>query len=82
MTYSSVGEFLKTHVEGDVPINYDEFFTMVGLTKGEVEVPTNFIFAGGQNIIFDADQEKGSIFFSEMALKNSFWKSQGVQAGD
>ena len=75
MTYSSVGEFLKTHVEGDVPINYDEFFTMVGLTKGEVEVPTNFIFAGGQNIIFDADQEKGSIFFSEMALKNSFWKS-------
>ncbi|MDH7912594.1 peptidase M61 [Winogradskyella sp. SYSU M77433] len=82
MTYPSVGEFLKTHVEGDVPIDYTEFFTMVGLTTGEVEVPTNFIFAGGQNIIFDADQEKGSIFFSEMALKNSFWKSQGVQAGD
>ena len=27
MTYPSVGEFLKTHVEGDVPINYNEFFT-------------------------------------------------------
>ena len=82
MTYPSVGEFLKTHVEGDVPINYDEFFAMAGLTKGETEVETNYIFAGGQNIIFDGDQEKGTIFFSPMALKNSFWASQGVQAGD
>jgi predicted metalloprotease with PDZ domain len=82
MTYPSIGEFLKTHVEGDVPINYDEFFEMVGLTRGESEVPTNYIFAGGQNIIFDADPSKGSIFFSPMALKNSFWKSKGVQAGD
>ncbi|WP_299525532.1 peptidase M61 [Winogradskyella sp.] len=82
MTYPSIGEFLKTHVEGDVPINYNEFFEMVGLTMGESEVPTNYIFAGGQNIIFDADQAKGTIFFSPMALKNSFWRSQGVQVGD
>jgi predicted metalloprotease with PDZ domain len=81
MTYPSVGEFLKTHVEGDVPINYNEFFEMVGLTLSETEVPTNYIFAGGQNIIFDGDPNKG-IFFSPMALQNSFWASQGVQAGD
>ncbi|WP_431108866.1 peptidase M61 [Winogradskyella poriferorum] len=81
MTYPSVGEFLKTHVEGDVPINYNEFFEMVGLTMGETDVPTNYIFAGGQNIIFDGDPNKG-IFFSPMALQNSFWASQGVQAGD
>jgi len=82
MTYPSVGEFLKTHVEGDVPINYNDFFAMVGLTLGESEVPTNYIFAGGQNVIFDADQEKGTIFFSPMVLKNSFWASQGIQVGD
>jgi len=82
MTYPSIGKFFKTHVEGDVPINYDEFFDMVGLTYGNSEVPTNYIFAGGQNIIFDADPQKGEIFFSEMALKNSFWASQGVQVGD
>lgn len=81
MTYPSVGEFLRTHVEGDVPINYNEFFEMVGFTMGETEVPTNYIFAGGQNIIFDGDPNKG-IFFSPMALQNSFWASQGVQAGD
>jgi predicted metalloprotease with PDZ domain len=82
MTYPSVGEFLKTHVEGDVPINYNEFFAMVGLKMGETQVETNYIFAGGQNVIFDGDQEKGIIFFSPMAEKNSFWKSQGVKAGD
>ncbi|RCW92631.1 M61 family metallopeptidase [Winogradskyella arenosi] len=82
MTYPSVGEFLNTHVQGDVPINYNAFFEMVGLVQGETEVETNYIFAGGQNIIFDADQEKGILFFSAMALKNSFWKAQGVQEGD
>ena len=82
MTYPSVGEFLRTHVQGDLPINYNEFLTMVGLTLGERESETNYIFAGGQNIIFDADQEKGEIFFSPMALKNSFWRAQGIVAGD
>ena len=83
MTYPSVGEFLKTHVEGDVPINYNDFFAMAGLTLGESEeVPTNYIFAGGQNIIFAIDQERGLIKFSPIALKNSFWASQGVKAGD
>ena len=81
MTYPSVGLFLNTHVVGDLPINYDEFFNMVGLTKTNAEVPTNYIFAGGQNIIFSGNPEKG-IFFTETALKNSFWKSQGIQAGD
>jgi predicted metalloprotease with PDZ domain len=82
MTYPSVGKFLRTHVEGDVPIDYNKFFEMVGLTVGESEVETNYIFAGGQNIIFDADQEQGTIHFSATALKNSFWASQGVQDGD
>lgn len=82
MTYPSIGEFLNTHVVGDVPINYNDFFAKVGLKLGQTEVDTNYIFAGGQNIIFDADQKKGTIFFSSVALKNSFWASQGVQAGD
>lgn len=82
MTYPSVGDFLTTHVAGDVPINYNEFLKMVGLTIGEGEVETNYIFAGGQNIIFDGDQAKMAIVFSEMALKNSFWNAQGIKAGD
>lgn len=82
MTYPSVGEFFKTHVEGDVPIDYNAFFRMVGLTLGQTQVETNYIFAGGQNIIFDGDQASGTIFFSPMALQNSFWAEQGIQSGD
>ena len=81
MTYPSVGEFLKTHVEGDVPINYDDFFAMVGLTKGETRVQTNYIFAGGQNVIFSGAPDVG-IFFTETMLNNSFWNEQGAQAND
>ncbi len=81
MTYPSVGEFLKTHVEGDVPINYSEFFEHVGLTMGEAELPTSYIQAGSE-FIFGGDQQTGTIFFSDKALGNSFWKSQNIQAGD
>jgi predicted metalloprotease with PDZ domain len=81
MTYPSVGDFLKTHVEGDVPINYNDFFEKVGLTLSETEVETNYIFAGGQNIVFSGGPNKG-IFFTDVALRNSFWKSQGIQAND
>jgi predicted metalloprotease with PDZ domain len=82
MTYPSVGQFLETHVVGTTPIDYTDFFEMVGLKLQVNEVSTNYIFAGGQNIIFDADQKAGTIFFSPMALKNTFWKSQGIEAGD
>ena len=81
MTYPSVADFLKTHVEGDLPINYNTFFEMVGLVEGETEVETNYIFAGGQNIIFGGAPDKG-IFFTDVALKNSFWKAQGIQNDD
>ena len=80
MTYPSVGEFLQTHVVGKTPINYNDFFAKAGLVFNETE--TNYIFAGGQNLIFDEDEEKSAIVFTSMALNNSFWKSQGVQAGD
>ena len=81
MTYPSIGAFLKQHVEGDVPIDYENFLNMVGLKYGETEVDTNYIFAGGQNLIFSGAPDKG-IFFTELALKNSFWKSQGIMAND
>jgi predicted metalloprotease with PDZ domain len=82
MTYPSVANFLKTHVEGTTPIEYMNFFEMAGLTMEASEVETNYIFAGGRNIIFDADQERGLIKFTSVALKNSFWKEQEVQNGD
>jgi predicted metalloprotease with PDZ domain len=81
MTYPSVGEFLTTHVEGDVPINYNEFFEMAGLIIAKSQQPTSYIQAG-QDFIFGGDQEKGVIFFTEVALENSFWAEQNIKIGD
>src|SRR5690606_18366994 len=52
MTYPSVGQFLKTHVEGTTPINYAEFFDKVGLEITEDDkVETSFVLNGGELII-------------------------------
>lgn len=81
MTYPSVGAFLKTHVEGSIPIDYNEFFQKVGLEFAEAKIETNYI-QNGNGFIFDGDREKGTIFFSEGVNDNSFWAEQGVQPGD
>jgi len=80
MTYPSIAQFFKTHVEGTTPINYDEFFSKVGLIQAEGKVEGNFILSGGIPIV-SGSPEKG-IFFTELAEKNTFWAEQGVRAND
>ncbi|WP_406684114.1 peptidase M61 [Seonamhaeicola sp. MEBiC1930] len=81
MTYPVLGEFFNTHVVGDLPINYNDFFEKVGLEIGEGKVKANFILLDGAPIV-SGDGQTGTIFFVESALKNSFWKEQGVQTND
>ncbi len=81
MTYPSIGEFLKTHVEGNTPINYTEFFNMVGLTVKSEKIETDYIRNAGA-LIFGGNQEKGTIFFTELVLDNSFWAENGVKPND
>ena len=81
MTYPSVGEFLQTHVVGDLPINYNEFFAKVGLEMGESKVETNFVQNNGA-LIFGANQENGTIYFNNLVSQNSFWHDNGVKPND
>ncbi|WP_242205006.1 M61 family metallopeptidase [Aestuariivivens insulae] len=81
MTYPSLREFFDTHVIGDLPINYNEFFDKVGLEIGETRVKANYILMNGTPIV-SGDPQQGTIFFTEMALENSFWAEQGVQVND
>ncbi len=81
MTYPSIGEFFNTHVAGDLPIDYNEFFNMVGLEIGEGKVETNYILMEGAPIV-SGDGQKGTIFFTDMVSKNSFWVEQGAQPND
>ncbi|WP_449404364.1 M61 family metallopeptidase [Hyunsoonleella flava] len=81
MTYPSIGEFLNTHVVGDLPIRYEDFFEKVGLEIGETKIKANYIILNNAPIV-SGDGQKGTIFFTEAALQNSFWVEQGVQAND
>ncbi|MEW7278883.1 peptidase M61 [Aquimarina sp. 2201CG1-2-11] len=81
MTYPSVGDFLKTHVEGKTPISYEKFFEKVGLSVSSEKVGTNYIQNSGAMIVA-GDQEKGTIFFNELVLDNSFWADNGVKPND
>ncbi|MCX7549743.1 peptidase M61 [Xanthomarina sp. F2636L] len=81
MTYPSIGEFLQTHVVGDVPINYNKFFEKVGLEMGESRVETNLLQNSGA-LIFGANQADGSIYFNGLVSQNSFWHDNGVKPND
>jgi len=81
MTYPSVANFLKTHVEGTTPIDYNVFFKKVGLTLGDKKIETTFI-QDGNGFIFDGDRETMTLSFSDGVANNSFWTEQGVIPGD
>lgn len=80
MTYPSVGEFLQTHVVGDTPINYEEFFEKVGLYYEQEEVQTAFFFEG-QVPFIDANPQSKEVFFRNIKL-NSSLEALGVEGGD
>ncbi|MFD2562576.1 M61 family metallopeptidase [Aquimarina rubra] len=81
MTYPSIGEFLETHVVGNTPINYNEFFEKVGLSIGTKNIETDYVRNGGA-IIVGGDQDKGTIFFTDLVTENSFWADNGVKPFD
>ncbi|KJD36229.1 peptidase M61 [Tamlana sedimentorum] len=81
MTYPSIGAFLNTHVVGDTPINYIEFFNKVGLEIAEGKVETNYILMNNAPIV-SGNPENGTIFFTEAVEKNSFWADNGAKPND
>jgi len=81
MTYPSVANFLKAHVQGTSPIDYNVFFKKVGLTLGDKKIETTFI-QDGNGFIFDGDRETMTLSFSDGVANNSFWTEQGVLPGD
>lgn len=81
MTYPSLRGFFDSHVIGDIPINYNDFFEKVGLEIGEGKVETNYILMDGAPIV-GGDPQKGTIFFSDKVSENSFWVDQGVKPND
>lgn len=80
MTYLSIGEFLNTHVVGDTPINYSEFFEKVGLKFEEETSPTTFFFIDQQTPYIDA-RSTGELYFRNVTLSSTHIEL-GIQPGD
>jgi len=61
MTYPSIEEFLKTHVIGNTPINYDILFDKAGLAMQKKKIETNYV-QNGNELLFAGKMATGSIF--------------------
>ena len=82
LTYPEVKQFLITHVVGDEPINYDDYFKKVGLSYGSTIVNGQLLL-DGEIPYLSANQEKNQLYFNEENGEyNSFLKSLNVQPND
>jgi predicted metalloprotease with PDZ domain len=79
MTYPSVGEFFKNHVEGNTPIDYNTFFNKVGV-KEDVQTVNTSYFLDNKNQPFLTVNEKREIVFVDRT--NTALQALGVQSGD
>jgi predicted metalloprotease with PDZ domain len=79
MTYPSVGEFFKNHVEGKTPIDYNVFFSKTGIVNHTETVNTSY-FLDNKNQPFISANSKQEIFFTKRT--NTGLTNLGVKAGD
>ena len=83
MTYPEVGEFFKTHVEGNTPIDYMDYFSKVGLTMGETEVPLpSILFKDNQSPFFTPQPNASGVVQYVVTDLNTTIEAMGVQVGD
>lgn len=82
MTYPEVGEFFNTHVIGETPIYYDDYFKKVGLATQDVEEPTGYFF-DGQVPYMDVDVQNDSVVYIRKNIElNSFFNNLKLKGGD
>lgn len=81
LTYPEVGKFLKTHVVGNTPINYETYFERVGLVFGE-EMTTSDYFLFEDVPYLSPNQEENQIYFNDANTYNSFLKDLKIEPND
>lgn len=81
VTYPEIRTFLDTYVSGSTPLNYEEFFGKVGVSKTKIQVPGN-IFLKGQSPYITVNPTTKEIIVLPGIELNDFMKSIGLQGGD
>ncbi|WP_010522059.1 peptidase M61 [Aquimarina agarivorans] len=80
-TYPEVGNFLKKHVVGNLPINYADYFQFVGLEYGAKTINTDY-FQHNEIPYLSPNQDKNEIYFNTSGTYNSFLTSLNIQPKD
>jgi predicted metalloprotease with PDZ domain len=81
LTYPEIGNFMKTYVEGDKPIPYNEFFAKVGIEQGKKKISTNPFLKGQMPYITIKPATKEIAVLNGMEL-NNFMKTLKLEGGD
>ncbi|MFK7813812.1 MAG: peptidase M61 [Maribacter sp.] len=83
MTYPEIRTFFDTHVIGNTPIDYNTYFSKVGITSGEVEQACGRFFLDQEIPFIDADPSKDNAIFVRKGISlSSFLIDLGAQGGD
>ena len=80
LTYPDVGAFFTNHVIGTQPVQYKDFFDLVGLDYSTTLVDTGFLLGKEQPFI-NGDQAAGTIYILPGTL-NTFLSTLGAQGND
>ncbi|WP_420581756.1 peptidase M61 [Reichenbachiella sp.] len=81
MTYPEIGDFFKTYVEGTTPLDYEEFFALVGVdyVASEMRKEMNMGLTQGS---YGYNPETSRVFIANADVLNAFGKSLGLKNGD
>lgn len=80
LTYPEVGDFLRNHVSGNTPIDYNLYFAKMGVGKGMIKKLDNPLFTKYTPCI-TANAEKQLVVRSGIEL-SAFMKSIGLKEDD
>ena len=80
LTYPEIGEFLRTHVSGNAPIDYSIYFAKMGIGKGKIKKVANPLFNNNSPCI-TSNSDKQLLVRKGVEL-SPFMKSLGLKEED
>ena len=81
LTYPEVGDFLNTYVAGTMPISYEKYFEIVGVTPTKVKVYGNALIDKSTPYI-TINPKTFKVETMPEVNENAFFKGLGIHGGD
>jgi predicted metalloprotease with PDZ domain len=82
LTNANIGKFFETHVIGETPIDYSEYFKKMGVSQVNVETTGNPFLKNMRIPLIGFDQATKEIKAPKDITKNVFLENLGVKSGE